>query len=108
MDDSIRNIASNNLEICILYVYLFLYLENRICDFLRQVMARSSTPLKLPPGLGVIQAELAAFTSKYYAIVLHNWNTFGVFYFQILDEMFTEIRSISSGKLESLKLLQSP
>ena len=60
----------------------------RICDFVRQALRQSSEPLRIPPGMSVLQTELASFTSRYYAIVMHNWNTFGRFYAQILDEEF--------------------
>ncbi|KAL7074100.1 hypothetical protein ACQ4LE_006597 [Meloidogyne hapla] len=60
----------------------------RICDFVRQTLKQSSEPLKIPPGMSTLQTELASFTSRYYAIVMHNWNTFGRFYAQILDEEF--------------------
>uniref|UniRef100_A0A914N257 T-complex 11 n=1 Tax=Meloidogyne incognita TaxID=6306 RepID=A0A914N257_MELIC len=63
----------------------------RICDFIRQVLKQSGDPLKIPPGMSTFQTELASFTSRYYAIVMHNWNTFGRFYAQILDEEFSNI-----------------
>ncbi|CAK5059116.1 unnamed protein product [Meloidogyne enterolobii] len=63
----------------------------RICDFIRQVLKQSGDPLKIPPGMSTFQTELASFTSRYYAIVMHNWNTFGRFYAQILDEEFNKL-----------------
>uniref|UniRef100_A0A915MBV3 Uncharacterized protein n=1 Tax=Meloidogyne javanica TaxID=6303 RepID=A0A915MBV3_MELJA len=63
----------------------------RICDFVRQVLKQSGDPLKIPSGMSTFQTELASFTSRYYAIVMHNWNTFGRFYAQILDEEFNKL-----------------
>lgn len=65
-------------------------IETRICTLLQLVLSRTGGQLKLPPGLGVIQSELSAFTSKLYAIVIHNWNTFGTFYTEILNNYAKE------------------
>ncbi|KAI1730319.1 t-complex protein 11 domain-containing protein [Ditylenchus destructor] len=65
--------------------------KNRICDFLRQVLQQTGK-LQLPPGLSIIQSELAAVTSRFYTIVTHNWKTFGTFYAEILQDQFADKR----------------
>uniref|UniRef100_A0A915DSI5 Uncharacterized protein n=1 Tax=Ditylenchus dipsaci TaxID=166011 RepID=A0A915DSI5_9BILA len=45
---------------------------NRIKDFCAWPFKKTGE-LRLPPGLSIVQTELAAFTSKFYAIAIHNW-----------------------------------
>lgn len=76
--------------------------RNRIRDFICQVLRQSSEPLRVPPGLGIVQTELASLTSHYYAIAVHNWNAFGRFYGQLLDEEYNNFNQ-PDGKMENQK-----
>ncbi|KAI3420438.1 hypothetical protein GPALN_003735 [Globodera pallida] len=62
--------------------------RKRICEFIDQALLRMSSPLRIPPGLSTVQTELASLTSRFYAIAVHNWNGFGRFYGQLLDQMY--------------------
>uniref|UniRef100_A0A914BV58 T-complex 11 n=1 Tax=Acrobeloides nanus TaxID=290746 RepID=A0A914BV58_9BILA len=71
-DNSVRCIAKER-------IYAFIY---------SIVRSPGMAPVRLPPGLSVIQSELAALTSKFLHITNHNWKAFGTFYGQILDELY--------------------
>lgn len=73
------------------------FIGNRIRDFIQNALRQSSEPLRIPPGMSVIQSELASLTSRFYAIVVHNWNAFGRFYAQILEEEFQQIKIKSNN-----------
>jgi len=71
--DSVRSLASD-----------------RIRGFIKEVLRQTGNRIQVPPGLGIIQSELAAMTSAFFKIVTHNWKAFGTFYGKILDDEFSK------------------
>ncbi|KAL3088283.1 hypothetical protein niasHT_023843 [Heterodera trifolii] len=70
--------------------------RKRLCDFVGQALLRRSSPMRIPPGLSTIQTELASLTSQFYAITVHNWNGFGRYYGQLLDQFYESKWKITS------------
>ena len=67
--------------------------RDRIYSFIRDIIASGgSGPVRLPPGLSVITQELGALTGRYLQLSTHNWRAFGVYYGELIEQEFRQLK----------------
>jgi hypothetical protein len=54
--------------------------------------------IQVPPGLGAIQRELAALTSRFFRLATHNWAAFGAHYGRLVEEAFCATNRQKQGE----------
>lgn len=77
----IKEIADSNHKVRLL-------VKTRILEFVELVLASSTaSPIKIPPGLSVMQMELSRITGQFLRLVSHNRAVFGCYYGDIITSI---------------------
>lgn len=70
---------------------------DRVKSFVMSVIGTTSaSPIKIPPGLNIVQKELARLTGSFLRLVSHNRSVFKEYYEKILNDL---LRSVKTGQL---------